>query len=156
MWAKGETSGAIQELIRIEADCDRDSIRFVVHQLGSGFCHNNTRDCFSTTDKGMGGLMRTLASRKQNPVEGSYTNKLFNNHEFLRSKLLEEAEELIEAKTPEEVAWETADVIYFALVFFPLRPCNLLRLLLQNMMLHSKILKGTWIFVLFESQGDQD
>lgn len=32
-----------QELLRIDLDCDRDSLKFVVHQNGTGFCHLNTR-----------------------------------------------------------------------------------------------------------------
>ena len=32
LWVKGETSGATQELLRIDLDCDRDSPRFVVRQ----------------------------------------------------------------------------------------------------------------------------
>ena len=39
LWIKGLTSGATQELLRIDLDCDRDSMRFVVRQAGSGFCH---------------------------------------------------------------------------------------------------------------------
>jgi len=37
LWFKGETSGATQDLISISLDCDRDSLRFVVHQNGAGF-----------------------------------------------------------------------------------------------------------------------
>ena len=47
--------------------------------------------------------------------EGSYTRRLFDDVALLDSKLREEAGELCEAATPEEAAWEAADVIYFAL-----------------------------------------
>src|SRR5919106_2028313 len=39
LWIKGATSGATQELLRIEADCDRDCLRFTVRQRSPGFCH---------------------------------------------------------------------------------------------------------------------
>jgi hypothetical protein len=33
----------MQDLLRIDVDCDRDSLKFVVHQHGAGFCHLDTR-----------------------------------------------------------------------------------------------------------------
>ena len=53
LWVKGETSGAVQELLRIDLDCDRDSPRFVVRQSGPGFCHLDTRTCWGE-DAGLG------------------------------------------------------------------------------------------------------
>lgn len=47
---------------------------------------------------------------------GSYTKRLFDDHELLRNKLLEEAQELGEATEKDHVAAETADLLYFALV----------------------------------------
>ena len=38
LWVKGATSGATQELLRIDADCDRDCLRFTVRQQPPGFC----------------------------------------------------------------------------------------------------------------------
>ena len=63
LWVKGETSGATQELLRIDLDCDRDSPRFVVRQHGPGFCHLDTRTCWGE-DAGLGRLARTLAERR--------------------------------------------------------------------------------------------
>ena len=34
LWLKGETSGATQELLRVDLDCDRDALRFTVRQRG--------------------------------------------------------------------------------------------------------------------------
>ena len=48
LWIKGETSGATQELLRVELDCDCDALRFVVRQHGSGFCHTGTPGCWPT------------------------------------------------------------------------------------------------------------
>lgn len=36
LWYKGATSGDVQELVKIELDCDHDCLRFVVRQLGNG------------------------------------------------------------------------------------------------------------------------
>eukprot|EP01127_Copromyxa_protea_P006414 TRINITY_DN1626_c0_g1_i1.p1 TRINITY_DN1626_c0_g1~~TRINITY_DN1626_c0_g1_i1.p1 ORF type:complete len:1471 (-),score=377.24 TRINITY_DN1626_c0_g1_i1:62-4474(-) len=115
IWRKGESSGATQELVKIRRDCDSDALCFVVKQTSPGFCHLNRWSCFDV-ETGLSKLARTLTERKAHPVEGSYTNRLFNDPELLNSKLREEVEELIEANTKEEITWEAADVIYFALV----------------------------------------
>jgi phosphoribosyl-ATP pyrophosphohydrolase/phosphoribosyl-AMP cyclohydrolase/histidinol dehydrogenase len=60
-------------------------------------------------------LEQTLVSRKASAPEGSYTARLFSDEKLLRAKIMEEAEELCNAKTKEEVAFEAADLIYFAL-----------------------------------------
>lgn len=60
-------------------------------------------------------MEKTLVSRKASAPEGSYTARLFSDDKLLRAKIMEEAEELCNAKTKEEVAFEAADLIYFAL-----------------------------------------
>ncbi|KAK1757380.1 histidine biosynthesis trifunctional protein [Echria macrotheca] len=113
LWYKGATSGDTQELVRISLDCDNDALKFVVKQKGR-FCHLEQAGCFGEL-KGIQKLEQTLLSRKQSAPEGSYTARLFSDEKLLRAKIMEEAEELCDAKTPEEVAFEAADLIYFAL-----------------------------------------
>ncbi|KAG9520614.1 histidine biosynthesis trifunctional protein, partial [Aureobasidium melanogenum] len=114
LWYKGETSGDIQELIRIDKDCDGDALRFIVHQKGRGFCHLATPTCFGDY-AGLSRLEKTLSSRKRSAPEGSYTARLFNDPKMLSAKILEEAQELVDATDKDNIAAEAADVIYFAL-----------------------------------------
>ena len=114
LWEKGSTSGATQRLLSIGADCDRDTLRFAVVQEGTGFCHQDTHACFGDL-AGLGRLERTLRNRLRSSPRGSYTRRLFEDPGLLRAKLLEEAQELAEAETPSDVAWEAADLLFFAL-----------------------------------------
>lgn len=115
LWRKGETSGAAQELIRVEADCDRDALRFTVRQAEPGFCHRKTWTCWGA-DRGLPALERRLASRLAQPAGASYTDRVARDPELLAAKLAEEAAELAAATTRDEVAWEAADVVYFTAV----------------------------------------
>lgn len=115
LWVKGETSGATQRLLRVDLDCDRDTLRFVVDQADPGFCHQDTWTCWGPAS-GVPALARTIAGRMQSAPEGSYTRRLFDDPELLASKLVEEARELAEASGPDHVAHEVGDVLYFALV----------------------------------------
>ncbi|KAK2594992.1 trifunctional histidinol dehydrogenase [Conoideocrella luteorostrata] len=113
LWVKGATSGDTQELVRLALDCDNDTLKFVVKQKGR-FCHLQQFGCFGNLN-GIPALEQVLQSRKQSAPEGSYTARLFSDEKLLRAKIMEEAEELCDAKTPQEVAFEAADLIYFAL-----------------------------------------
>jgi len=115
LWVKGETSGNTQELLRIDLDCDRDTLRFTVRQTGEGFCHQGPWTCWGA-DQGLARLARRLAARVRHAPEGSYTRRLLDDPGLLAAKLTEEARELIEAETSDDVAGEAADVIYFTLV----------------------------------------
>lgn len=115
LWVKGESSGATQELLRVELDCDRDTLRFTVCQHGAGFCHKNTWTCWGQQG-GLYALEQTLASRRAHAPPGSYTRRVLEEPALLASKLAEEARELAGASTPDQVAQEAADVLYFALV----------------------------------------
>ncbi|KAL0935266.1 histidinol dehydrogenase [Colletotrichum truncatum] len=113
LWVKGATSGDTQELVRIGLDCDNDTLKFVVKQTGR-FCHLDQHGCFGDLT-GIPRLEQTLQSRKKSAPAGSYTARLFSDEKLLRAKIMEEAEELCDAKTQEEIAFEAADLIYFAL-----------------------------------------
>lgn len=117
LWRKGDTSGHFQDLLQIDLDCDSDALRYQVHQHGDppAFCHLNTRTCWGP-DAGISALEQTLMSRQSNAPEGSYTKRLFEDSTFLRNKLLEEAQELMEAESQDHIAAEAADVLYFTLV----------------------------------------
>jgi phosphoribosyl-ATP pyrophosphohydrolase/phosphoribosyl-AMP cyclohydrolase/histidinol dehydrogenase len=114
LWYKGESSGDVQELVSISLDCDRDCLRFVVRQKGRGFCHLATPTCFGQYT-GLSKLQQTLQSRKASAPEGSYTSRLFNDPQLLRAKILEEATELCDATEKDHIAFEAADLLYFAL-----------------------------------------
>jgi len=114
LWVKGESSGNVQELIRIDLDCDRDALRFVVRQAGEGFCHLGTESCFGEGE-GLASLLKRLSARLESAPEGSYTKRLADDPKLLASKLREEAGELAKAQG-EEVVHEAADLIYFTLV----------------------------------------
>ena len=107
LWRKGDTSGAWQALKGIHFDCDSDALKFTVQQHGSPpvFCHLNRRSCWGGA-QGLRHLEITLKERKATAPEGSYTKRLYDDAELLRNKLLEEAQELIEAENPDHVAAE--------------------------------------------------
>lgn len=114
LWRKGETSGSVQDLVAISVDCDSDALVFEVVQHGTGFCHLGTPTCFGQWT-GLARLEDTLKSRLESAPEGSYTKRIFTDEKLLRAKIMEEAEELCDANTKEEVAFEAADLVYFAL-----------------------------------------
>ena len=114
LWYKGASSGDTQELLSISLDCDSDCLLFRVRQKGRGFCHKGTASCWGEVG-GLSRLEKTLQSRKRDAPEGSYTARLFNDPKLIQAKIKEEADELCEATTKEDIAFEAADLFYFAL-----------------------------------------
>lgn len=123
LWIKGETSGDTQDLLAVDVDCDRDTLRFIVRQHGAGFCHQpGCTSCFGATstrgaDGGFAELERRLRERKTQLGDSesrSYTARLLREPALLGAKLREEASELAEASEPAHVAAEAADLLYFA------------------------------------------
>lgn len=46
LWMKGESSGHVQIVKEVRADCDGDTLLLSVQQLGPGACHEGYRSCF--------------------------------------------------------------------------------------------------------------
>jgi len=114
LWMKGENSGNVLKLIRLRADCDRDALLAVVEPAGP-VCHTGAWSCFATNrNYTLQFLQGIIQERFRNPAPGSYTATLDND--LVREKVMEEAKELCEAKTHDEVVWEAADLLYFATV----------------------------------------
>lgn len=120
LWMKGETSGNVQELVRVKYDCDKDTLLFVVDQIG-GACHLGGYSCFGEKEKGVAffeELYQVLDGRRDATISESYTKKLLENPNLLLSKIEEEAGEVIEASSArkEDLIWEIADLMYFLMV----------------------------------------
>jgi phosphoribosyl-ATP pyrophosphohydrolase/phosphoribosyl-AMP cyclohydrolase len=113
LWKKGQISGATQELLAVDADCDRDTLRFTVRQ-NDGFCHTGQRSCWGE-DRGLERLARRLVNIAESPNEGN-TSLLLSDPDLLSAKLSEEAGELAAAAAQDDVVAEAADLLYFALV----------------------------------------
>lgn len=113
LWRKGATSGATQQLIRIDLDCDSDTLRFTVRQSGDGFCHRSTATCWADSP-GLGGIASHIDRSARR--SGSYTARLRADVELLNAKIREEANELSDAVDVTQITAEAADVLYFMLV----------------------------------------
>ena len=63
-------------------------------------------------------LVLLARERKNNPIEGSYTNKLLNNKNLAKEKVIEEVNELIEAvEEDSNKIHEAADVLYHLMMY---------------------------------------
>jgi len=63
-------------------------------------------------------LILLARERKNNPVEGSYTNKLLKDQNLAKEKVLEEVDELIEAvEENSNKIHEAADVFYHLIMY---------------------------------------
>ena len=63
-------------------------------------------------------LFKLARERKNNPIEGSYTNKLLSDKSFSKEKVLEEIKELIEAVDKNtNIVHEAADVFYHLIMY---------------------------------------
>jgi len=127
LWRKGETSGNVQHIVSITADCDRDALTVLVEKEGPA-CHLGTDSCFETpvweNDElhpfSLEGLMDMLIGRKIEKKEGSYTTYLFEKGiDKILKKVGEESTEVIiagKANDKRETIYEIADLAYHVMV----------------------------------------
>ena len=103
LWRKGETSGNVQHIVDITADCDRDALVVRVDKEGPA-CHLGTDSCFNQRvfegDRGepfsVESLYRLLQGRKRDLPAGSYTTYLFQKGvDKMLKKVGEECTEVI-------------------------------------------------------------
>ncbi len=133
LWHKGETSGNVQRVRELRWDCDSDTLLALVEPAGPA-CHTGERTCFFQGDtelaphEALPALERTIASRRAEPVEGSWTTKLLADPPLIGAKVQEEAEEVARAardESDERVAEEAADVLYHLSVLLASRDLSL-------------------------------
>lgn len=158
LWQKGESSGHVQHVEALYADCDRDTLLVLVHQEGSA-CHTGSRTCFFSrlntegepreeragfVGEGPGSaswrgplildlVERVIQSRKAEPRPGSYVAGLLSKGESgICLKVGEEAIEVITAALAGEgddrLVSEVADLWFHSMVLLGGRGIPLRRL----------------------------
>ncbi|BEU88165.1 bifunctional phosphoribosyl-AMP cyclohydrolase/phosphoribosyl-ATP diphosphatase HisIE [Selenomonas sp. TAMA-11512] len=143
LWNKGETSGNVQRVKEISCDCDGDTLLIKVHQTGVA-CHTGSYTCFSGRQlfsvqkdtavaplhenkrdthalaEVLNELYNVIQNRQLHPVEGSYTNYLFDKgQDKILKKVGEEAVETVIASKnmdKKEILYEMGDLWYHCLV----------------------------------------
>ncbi|MDR2597663.1 MAG: phosphoribosyl-ATP diphosphatase [Treponema sp.] len=114
LWMKGENSGNVLKLLKMRTDCDRDALLAIAEPAGP-VCHTGAWSCFANNkDYTFQFLQDIIGERFRNPAPGSYTATL--DDDLVREKVMEEAKELCDAKTHDEIIWEAADLFYFSTV----------------------------------------
>lgn len=139
IWKKGEESGNTIRVFEVFSDCDNDSLIFLSEPSGPA-CHTGEQSCFFRKIKNFNGeianlekseiqpnilleLQNVLEDRKRNPIENSYSSKLFSSGlGRIVSKIMEESAELcqsalkgLKGREKNSVVWEAADLIYHVL-----------------------------------------
>lgn len=146
LWVKGETSGHVLRVDRVVADCDADTLLYLVDPVGPS-CHTGSPNCFFQEVDSSGRLVerpalarpfleelqQLILARTQSTAEKSYTRSLLDGGAAkIGAKLREEAAELaqaIEGESDDRVASEAADLLFHALVGLRLRGLEVRRVL---------------------------
>ncbi len=130
LWHKGATSGNVQRVVSLAADCDADAVLARVTPAGPA-CHTGATSCFGAVALGadaLGTLDATIAARAAEAAEAaptpppprpSYTQRLLADRNLRLKKIGEEAAELVTACADadrDRAAEEGADVVYHTLV----------------------------------------
>jgi len=125
-WRKGETSGNVQHIVSIRADCDKDALVIAVNKDGPA-CHTGADSCFFEDVFGslaepftLDTLHRIIEDRKINRKPGSYTTYLFEKGvDKILKKIGEESTEVIiagKSGNKAETIYEIADLVYHVMV----------------------------------------
>ncbi|MFB5946764.1 bifunctional phosphoribosyl-AMP cyclohydrolase/phosphoribosyl-ATP diphosphatase HisIE [Albibacterium profundi] len=121
LWTKGEESGNFLKVVSTHIDCDRDTILIKAKPQGPT-CHTGSRSCFQTefNQNFLFYLESVVKDRYENPVEGSYINRLqAKGINKIAQKVGEEATETIIAALNErkkDFVNETSDLLFHLLV----------------------------------------
>ena len=144
-WNKGATSGHLQKVVSIYADCDNDTLLLNVKQTGAA-CHTGNYSCFSyplwnsgagrnlpvPEPDGIHGILaelyRVIQDKRVHGGEKSYTRYLFmSGQDKILKKVGEEAAETIIASknnNGKEVLYEMSDLWYHCLVLLAYHNIN--------------------------------
>ncbi len=127
LWRKGETSGNVQHIVKITADCDYDALTVLVRKEGPA-CHTGADSCFNDdvyvneTENAfsLDALLELIRGRKTEKKEGSYTTYLFEKGiDKILKKVGEECTEVIiagKADDKAETIYEISDLVYHVMV----------------------------------------
>jgi phosphoribosyl-AMP cyclohydrolase / phosphoribosyl-ATP pyrophosphohydrolase len=134
LWTKGAQSGNTLAVHTVWADCDADTLLYLVEPAGPS-CHTGRPSCFFRTVGADGALTdrpgeaatfleeleETVQARKRlGTAARSYTRSLLDaGPEHIGAKLREEADELaraVEGEAVERVVAEAADVLFHLMV----------------------------------------
>lgn len=125
LWHKGATSGNVQRVVSLSADCDGDAVLARVTPAGPA-CHTGATSCFGSealAADALATLDATIAARSAIPTPNGeapgYTRRLLGDRNLRLKKLGEETAELVTACADGDAARageETADLLYHALV----------------------------------------
>ena len=125
LWHKGASSGNVQRVVSLEADCDADAVLARVTPAGPA-CHNGTISCFAVTAPAadvLAAVDATVRERAGALTDGgeklTYTQRLLSDRNLRLKKIGEEAAEFITAcadGNAERATEEAADIIYHTLV----------------------------------------
>jgi len=120
LWTKGEESGNFLFVKSVHIDCDNDTILIKANPVGPT-CHTGSRSCFKTdyNQNFIFELENIINDRYENPVEGSYINKMRNKGlNKIAQKVGEEGVETVIAalaETEEELIGEASDLVFHLL-----------------------------------------
>ena len=134
LWHKGATSGHTQVVKELRYDCDADAVLALVEPAGPA-CHTGERTCFHNGQleppaphEALPALERTVAERRAERPEGSYTAELLADPPRIGDKVREEADEAARAagsESDQRLGEEAADVLYHLDVLMAARGLSL-------------------------------